>query len=221
LAIAANALEADVHDLEAAAGKVWVRGTPSASITIADVARMAYVDPVASHPNIEPGLEAVFRFRPTRWPTWSNGAHACIVEIDPATCIPRIVRYVVVEDCGPMINPTVVEGQIRGAVIQGVGGVLYEHFVYDEAGNPLTSTFVDYLLPTAAESPDVELTFLPSPSTTNPGGFKGVAENGTLSAPAAVANAIGDALAPLGVTVTSTNLGPNEIFTLLKAAGAL
>jgi carbon-monoxide dehydrogenase large subunit len=114
-----------------------------------------------------------------------------------------------------MINPMIVEGQITGGVVQGIGGVLLENFVYDDDGNPLTTTFMDYLLPTTTEVPSIEIGHLETPSSTNPGGYKGVGEGGAIGSHAAVANAVGDALAHLGVRVTKTPLGPNDIFELV------
>jgi carbon-monoxide dehydrogenase large subunit len=125
---------------------------------------------------------------------------------------------VVSEDCGVMINPNVVEGQIAGGVVQGIGGVLYEHLPYDRDGNPLATTFVDYLLPTAAEVPDIEYGHIETPAPTNPGGHKGLGEGGAIAAPPAVINAVADALAPLGVTVRSQPLGPADIIDLIEAA---
>ncbi|MFI5040374.1 MAG: xanthine dehydrogenase family protein molybdopterin-binding subunit [Acidimicrobiales bacterium] len=219
LAVAAHAMEAAPEDLDIDAGAVFVRGTPTKTMTMAEVAKSAYRFAEQLPPDMPAGLEATVRFRPTRFPTWSNATHLCVVEIDPATCIPTILRYIVSEDCGPMINPTVVEGQIHGGVVQGIGGVLLEDFVYDEAGNPLTTTFVDYLLPTTTDVPSIEIGHIETASTTNPGGFKGMGEGGAIGAHAAVANAIGDALAHLGVSVTRTPLGPNDIHRLLLAAG--
>jgi carbon-monoxide dehydrogenase large subunit len=143
----------------------------------------------------------------------------CVVEIDPGTYLPRILRYIVSEDCGNMINPMIVEGQVSGGVVQGIGGVLLEEFVYDVDGNPLTTTFMDYLLPTSTDVPVIEIGHLETPSSSNPGGYKGVGEGGAIGSHAAVANAIGDALAHLGVRVTKTPLGPNEIFKLVQRAG--
>ena len=220
LAIAAHTLEADPADLDIVAGRVFVRGTPAKALSMGDVARAAYRDAHELPPELSPGLEATLRFRPARFPTWSNAAHLCVVEIDPDTCIPTVTRYIVSEDCGRMINPTVVDGQIFGGVVQGLGGVLLEDFVYDDAGNPLTTTFVDYLLPTMTEVPRIEVSHVDTPSTTNPGGFKGMGEGGAIGAHAAVANAVGDALAPYGIDVTTTPLGPNDIHRLLVAAGA-
>jgi aerobic carbon-monoxide dehydrogenase large subunit len=221
LAVAAHAMEASPLDLDIEAGSVFVRGTPSRSMTLAEVAKNAYRLADSLPPDVEPGLEATVRFRPQQFPTWSNATHLCVVEIDPATCLPRILRYIVSEDCGPMINPRVVDGQIQGGVAQGIGGALLEDFVYDDDGNPLTTTFMDYLLPTATEVPDIEIGHIETRSTTNPGGYKGMGEGGAIGSHAAVANAVADALAHLGIEVTRTPLGPNDIHRLLEAAGAL
>lgn len=218
LQVAAHAMEASPDDLEIAGGVVSVRGTPSRSITLRAVAKLAYVQSDTLPSDLTSGLEATVRFRPSRFPTWSNATHACVVEIDPATWLPTTRRYVVSEDCGNMINPTVVDGQIAGGVVQGLGGVILENFVYDADGNPLTSTFMDYLLPTAAEVPDLEIGHIRSESTTNPGGFKGLGEGGAIGSHAAVANAIADALAHLGVRATRTPLGPDDIFELVQSA---
>ena len=215
VAIAAHSLEAAEEDLEIDDGRVFVRGTPARSLTMGDVASAAYQHAEELPPEVDAGLEATVRFRPESFPTWSNATHLCVVEVDRATCMPRVLRYIVSEDCGPMINPTVVDGQISGGVIQGLGGVLLEDFVYDEDGNPLTATLVDYLLPTATDVPTVEIGHLDTPSTTNPGGFKGMGEGGAIGSHAAVANAVADALAPLGVHVLKTPLGPNDIHRLL------
>jgi carbon-monoxide dehydrogenase large subunit len=218
LALAAHTLEASAQDLEIADGTVSVRGTPSRSITITEIAKAAYRMSHELPPDLDSSLEATMRFRPSRFPTWSNATHVCVVEIDPNTYVPRILRYIVAEDCGRMINPHVVAGQIYGGVVQGIGGVLYENFVYDVDGNPLTTTFMDYLLPTAAEVPDIEIGHIETLATTNPGGFKGLGEGGAIGSHSCVANAIGDALAHLGITVTKTPLGPNDIFELMSNA---
>ena len=221
LQVAAHAMEASPDDLEISDGTVSVRGTPTMSKTLREIAQIAYVNSDTLPPDLTSGLEATVRYRPDRFPTWSNATHACVVEIDPTTWVPEVKRYIVSEDCGNMINPTVVEGQIAGGVVQGLGGVLLEDFVYDADGNPLTSTFMDYLLPTATEVPDLEIGHIMSESTTNPGGFKGLGEGGAIGSHAAVANAVADALAPLGVKVTKTPLGPEDIFALVEAAHAV
>jgi aerobic carbon-monoxide dehydrogenase large subunit len=220
LAVAAHAMEASPLDLDIEAGAVFVRGTPARSMSLAEVAKSAYRLADSLPPDVEAGLEATVRFRPTQFPTWSNATHLCVVEIDPATCEPAIRRYIVSEDCGPMINPQIVDGQIHGGVVQGIGGVLLEDFVYDDDGNPLTTTFMDYLLPTTTEVPDIEVGHIETRSSTNPSGYKGMGEGGAIGSHAAVANAVGDALAHLGVEVTRTPLGPNDIHRLLEAAGA-
>jgi carbon-monoxide dehydrogenase large subunit len=220
LAIAADALEANPTDLDIEHGSVFVKGTPTRAMSMKDVASAAYRFADALAPELSAGLEATVRFRPRSFPTWSNATHLCVVEIDRETCLPRILRYIVSEDCGRMINPRVVEGQIFGGVVQGIGGVMFEDFVYDPEGNPLTTTFLDYLLPTTTEVPTIEVGHIETESTTNPGGYKGMGEGGAIGSHAAVANAIGDALAPLGIDVTSTPLGPNDIHRLMVEAGA-
>jgi carbon-monoxide dehydrogenase large subunit len=220
LAIAADLLEANPNDLDIEHGSVYVKGTPVRSLEMREVAARAYRFADALPPDVGAGLEATERFRPTSFPTWSNATHLCVVEVDPETCIPRILRYIVSEDCGRMINPQIVEGQIYGGAVQGMGGVMLEDFVYDSDGNPLTTTFVDYLLPTTTEVPMIEVGHIETESSTNPGGYKGMGEGGAIGAHAAVANAIGDALAPLGIDVTTTPLGPNDIHRLMRQAGA-
>ena len=219
VSIAAHMLEASSDDLEIVDSTVSVRGTPSKSVTIAEVAKLAYRQAHTLPADVDSSLEATVRFRPKRFPTWSNATHVCVVEIDRGTWRPTILRYIVSEDCGRMINPMVVEGQIFGGVVQGIGGVLYENFVYDDEGSPLTTTFMDYLLPTAAEVPDIEVGHLETVSTSNPGGYKGLGEGGAIGSHACVTNAISDALAPLGIVVTKTPLGPSDIFALVHAAG--
>ena len=188
-------------------------------MSVKEVASLAYRFADQLPEGLEAGLEATVRFKPTRFPTWSNATHLCVVEIDRDTCVPKVLRYIVSEDCGTMINPTVVEGQIFGGVVQGMGGVLLEDFVYDDNGNPLTTTFMDYLLPTTTEVPEIEVGHIETLSSTNPGGYKGMGEGGAIGAHAAVANAVGDALAHLGINVTSTPLGPNDIHRLLQSVG--
>jgi carbon-monoxide dehydrogenase large subunit len=218
VAIASHVMEAAPDDLEINSGVISVRGTPTRSMTLGEVAKVAYANPDTLPVDFDAGLEASARFKPTDYSVWANATHACLVEIDTNTWLPRILRYVVSEDCGNMINPMVVHGQVCGGVVQGIGGVLYENFVYDADGNPLTTTFMDYMLPTASEVPDIEVSHVETPSSSNPGGFKGMGEGGAIGAPAAVANAIADALVPFGVRVTTTPLGPNEIFELVTAA---
>jgi carbon-monoxide dehydrogenase large subunit len=144
-----------------------------------------------------------------------NATHLCTCEVDVATGRVTLLRYIVSEDCGPMINPNVVEGQIAGGVVQGIGGVLFEELSYDDDGNPVATTFMDYLLPTAAEVPLIEYGHIETPSP-GPGGYKGVGEGGAIGAPPAVVNAVADALSPFGVTVTRLPLTPSRIMALLE-----
>jgi aerobic carbon-monoxide dehydrogenase large subunit len=218
VAIAAHLLEANPVDVTIDSSRLFVQGTPSRAVTLREVAAAAYVRAEELPLEVGAGLEATERFRPLDFPTWSNATHLCVIEVDRDTCIPRVLRYIVSEDCGVMINPNVVEGQISGGVVQGLGGVLLENFVYDADGNPLTGTFVDYLLPTTTEIPDIEISHIETVSSTNPGGYKGLGEGGAIGSHAAVANAVGDALAHLGVYVTKTPLGPNDIYQLLVEA---
>jgi carbon-monoxide dehydrogenase large subunit len=219
LAIVAHQLEAAPADLVLEEGRVHVVGTPTRGMTISEIAHQAYSMPGALPPGIPPGLEAQARWAPDGFMTWSNACHMCTCEIDPATGAVEIMRYVVSEDCGVMVNPNVVEGQIAGGVVQGIGGVLYEHMPYDDAGNPLAGTFMDYLLPTAAEVPEIEYDHIETHAPTNPGGHKGLGEGGAIAAPPALINAIADALAPLGVQVRSQPLGPADIVALLESVG--
>jgi carbon-monoxide dehydrogenase large subunit len=221
LNVAAHQLEAAVEDLVVEEGRIHVSGTPTRATTVADVARLAYLDIAALPPDQGPGLEAQYRYAPKDKFTWSNACHMCTCEVDPTTGAVTILRYVVSEDCGVMINPSVVEGQIAGGVVQGIGGALYEHMKYDDEGNPLTTTFVDYLLPTAAEVPVIEYGHIETRSPTNPGGHKGMGEGGAIASPAAVVNAVADALAPLGVTIRRQPLSPSEIVSLIGARSSL
>lgn len=214
LAIAGALLEADPADLAMADSRISVAGDPDSGLSLAEVAAAAYLNPASLPPGTPAGLEVSERYRAPML-NFSNAAHACTVEVDPATGVVRILRYVVSEDCGNMINPMVVEGQIAGGVVQGIGGVFYEHMVYDADGNPLPTTFLDYLLPTAAEVPDLEYGHVVTPSAA-PGGFKGMGEGGAIASPAALANAVRDALAPFGVRITTQPLTPEKIISLIE-----
>lgn len=220
LAVAAHLLEASADDLDISGGVIGVKGSPQSALGLTDVARAVYYGAGELPEEVDATLEFTSRFRPSMATTWSNASHLCVVEIDPGTYLTRILRYIVSEDCGRMINPMIVDGQVSGGVVQGIGGVLLEEFVYDENGNPLTTTFMDYLLPTSTDIPMIEIEHLETPSSSNPGGYKGVGEGGAIGSHTAVANTIGDALAHLGVRVTKTPLGPNEIFELVQAARA-
>ncbi len=216
-AIAAHRFESAVEDIELSESRAYVRGTPTIDLSLADIAAIAYFQPEALPPGVPAGLEAAARYTATNAVIWVNAAHVCTCEVDVETGRVQLLRYIVSEDCGPMINPDVVEGQIAGGVVQGIGGALFEHLVYDEAGNPLATTFLDYLVPSAAEVPSIEFGHIETPSP-GPGGFKGAGEGGAIGAPPAVVNAVADALAPFGVTPTRLPLTPSRIVALLDEA---
>jgi aerobic carbon-monoxide dehydrogenase large subunit len=217
LAIAAHRLEAAVEDLELGGGRVSVRGARSYGVDYEEIARIAYGAPDELPPGTPAGLEETSRYTAASPQVWTNATHVCTCAVDVVTGQVELLRYIVSEDCGPMINPSVVEGQIDGGTVQGIGGALYEHLVYDEDGNPLTTTFLDYLLPTAAEIPVIEHGHVETPGP-GPGGYKGVGEGGAIGAPPAVVNAVADALAPLGVVITDQPLTPSRIVALLQSA---
>jgi carbon-monoxide dehydrogenase large subunit len=214
-AIAAHRLEAAIDDIELAESQAHVRGTPSIGISFAALAAFAYFEPYSLPPGVPAGLEATARYTAAVPTIWVNATHVCTCEVDVETGRVQLLRYIVSEDCGPMINPNVVEGQIAGGVVQGIGGALFEHLAYDAAGNPLATTFMDYLVPSAAEVPAIEFGHIETPSP-GPGGYKGVGEGGAIGAPPAVVNAVADALAPFGVTVTRLPLTPSHIVQLLS-----
>jgi carbon-monoxide dehydrogenase large subunit len=209
--LAAHMLEARADDLELADGTVFVRGTPTRPLRLADVARRATHEPHLLPEGTEPGLEFTRRYAPPEPGTFSSSAHAAHVEVDIETGEVQILGYVVVEDCGAMVNPMIVEGQVHGGVAQGIGGALYEHLAYDDAGNLVASSLMDYLVPTAAEIPPIEIHHLESPAPDVPGGFKGMGEGGAVNSPAAVVAAVNDALRPLGVVANHTPLTPEWV----------
>ncbi len=213
--LAAHLLEAAEDDVEFADGVVSVRGVPASARSLADVAAIAYRNTALLPPDMTPGIDAEYDFAIPEG-GWSQATHCCWVDVDPRTGRVHIDRYLVVEDCGALINPTIVEGQIAGGVAQGIGGVLFERAAYDANGQLLTSTFVDYLLPTAAEIPAIEIHHLESPPQ-GPVDFRGVGEGGAIGAPAALCNAIADALRPSGAVVLDQHLPPTTILELLGA----
>ena len=231
LRIAGEALEADARDLEIVDGVVRVRGVPTSSIQLSTVAvlsnplRYAFdaesaratqfatpadpdKPPVAE--GEEPGLEATGYYSPPR-ATFANGMHAAIVETDPDTAEIRILRYCVVHDCGTLVNPRIVEGQVHGGVAQGVGGALYERMVYDSAGQLLNASFMDFLMPYSTEVPTIETDHLETPSPLNPLGVKGAGEAGVIPGMAVFASAISDAE---GFPITRMPISPSDLFHL-------
>ena len=217
LQIAAHLLEAPVDDLELAGGRVAMRGSPERALTLREIAQVAYYTVFRLPPGIEPGLEVTRAYDPPLG-TFSNGAQAAVVEVDPETGAVRILRWVIVEDCGRAINPRVVAGQVHGGATQGLAGALYEEVRYDDGGQLLTASYLDYLIPTATEVPAFELDMLHTPSPITLGGFKGMGEGGTISPPAVVANAIRDALHPLPVRLNRLPLTPERVLEAITRA---
>lgn len=219
-AIAAHQLEAAPDDIVLADGHASVQGSPTSRLSIAEIADLAYFGKDSLPSEIAMGLEATARYRQEAFSIWANATHVCTCEVDVETGQVELLRYVVAEDCGPMINPDVVEGQIAGGTAQGIGGALLEDFPWDDEGNPLATSFVDYLLPTTTDVPAIEYAHVEGSPGPGPGGYKGVGEGGAIAAPAAVANAVADALAPFGVTITQLPLSPASILQLIDDAKA-
>jgi len=217
VAMAAHRLGVDDDAIVLAGSRASVREDESKSVTFADLAYRAYYEPQQLPPGMSASLEATARYTSQAMIHWANATHACTCEVDVETGQVTLTRYIVSEDVGAMINPNVVEGQIAGGTVQGIGGALLENMVYDDAGNPLASTFVDYLLPTATEVPPIEYGHIEIPGP-GVGGYKGVGEGGAIGATPAVINAINDALAPLGVTLTRLPASPAAIVELLEQA---
>lgn len=218
LTIAAHLLEAEPEWLTIDDGFIHTEDAPAVGVTLAEVAHAAYFEPQRLPPGVEPGLEAM-RFYDPMTGTFAAGAQAAVVEVDLDTGEVDVARIVCVEDTGRVINPMIVEGQVHGAIAQGVGGALYEHFVYDGAGQLLTGTFMDYLAITADRMPAIELGHIADPAH-NLNQIRGVGEGGTLGPYAAIANAVCDALAPLGITIDELPLTPARIHAALAAADA-
>jgi carbon-monoxide dehydrogenase large subunit len=212
--IAADMLEAAPEDIVLQDGEAQVMGS-GVAVGIDQVARRAYHQAHLLGEGVDPGLYASATYDPEG--TFSNACHAAIVEVEPATGQVRIHRYVIAEDAGVLINPMIVDGQIHGGVAQGIASALYEELVYDEDGNLLTSSFMDYLLPTSAEVPQFEIHHLETPTENTITGAKGLGEGGTIGAPAAILNAISDALAPLEVALNETPATPERIREAIRS----
>jgi carbon-monoxide dehydrogenase large subunit len=214
LDIAAAVLEVSADDLRIEGGMVHVAGDPDAGVSVADIARRAYMAAHTLPPDLDLDLQAT-RFYDGERGGFAQATHCCWVEIDPETGLIEIVRYLAVDDSGKLINPAVVEGQVRGAITMGIGGMLYEKVEYDQDGNCQSGTFLDYLLPTPPELPDFELEHIEFASDKLVSS-RGVGEGGTVLAPAAVLNAVEDAvLAAGGSPITETPLTPTRVLELL------
>ena len=214
LRIAGHMLEASPEDLEAEDGRIFVRGTPSAQVTMADIGRAAYIRAIELPEGEDPGIETVEAFDPPQF-AWPYGANVAVVEVDVETGEVSFLDYIYVHDCGTIVNPTIVEGQIQGGVAQGIGAALFEALPYDDDGQPLFATFMEYVLPTAAELPRLAMEHQHTPSPNIPGGMKGVGEAGAIGSPSAVVAAIEDALEPYGARITETPVTPAAIVEMV------
>jgi carbon-monoxide dehydrogenase large subunit len=214
--LVAHLLEAAPDDIELRDGKFSVKGSPDRGMTLAEASLAAYV-PENLPEGMEPGLEETNFYDPENF-VYPFGAHAAIVDVDAETGKVSVVRYVAVDDCGPAINPMIIDGQVHGGIAHGLGQALFEHVAYDEDGQLVTGTFVDYALPTAAEFPSFETDRTETPSPVNELGVKGVGEAGTIASSPTVVNAVVDALRPLGVTFMNMPLSPMRVWEAIQAA---
>jgi carbon-monoxide dehydrogenase large subunit len=214
--VASHLLEAAPADLTAQGGRIAVSGTDRA-VTFRDVARAVYSEMGRLPQEARDELAATKTYDPV-FGTTTSATHIAAVEIDPETCQVRIDRFVVAEDCGRIINPLIVDGQVHGGVAQGIGAALYEEIVHDAQGQLHTASLVDYLVPSACEIPPIDVVHLETESPTTLGGFRGMGEGGTIGAPAAVANAVADALSPLGVEINELPVTSERLYRLIAAA---
>jgi carbon-monoxide dehydrogenase large subunit len=215
LHVAAHLLEANPDDLELDGGHVLVRGLPQRAVPFSELARAGVPGWASKLPaGLEPGLEATFYFVPPTV-TWANAAHVAVIEVDIETGAIKLLDYIVAHDAGKLINPLLVDGQVHGGVAQGIGAALYEEIVYDQNGQMLSGSFVNYLLPGSMEVPKIKTVHLESPSPLNPLGVKGLGEGGAIAPPAAIANALADALRPFAPQVNVIPLTPDRVLELL------
>jgi carbon-monoxide dehydrogenase large subunit len=215
LDFASHLMEVSAQDLQITEGNVWVRGDPDSAVPVTEIARRAADGEFG--PDADADLEVVASFDGGEG-GWSGGTHCAIVEVDAETGLVQVERYVVAEDCGALINPAVVEGQIRGGVAQGIGAVLLERSAYDQDANFQSGTFMDYLMPTACDVPRIEIEHLETVPLDAHVNFRGVGEGGMIVAPPTVVNAIEDALAPFGVRIFEQHLPPARILELIAEA---
>src|SRR5262245_60600571 len=216
LKVAAHLLEVGVDDLELRDGRIDIAGAPGSGMSLREVAEAVSGVPGYAMPGkFDPGLESMQSFLPNAL-TYGGGCHAVEVEIDIETCGIRILRHVVVNDAGRVINPAIVAGQLHGGTVHAIGNALYELMAYDDQAQPITTTFADYVMPTATELPNIELTFAEFPSPLNPLGVKGVGESGCVPAAGAIISAVENALVPFGVRISEYPVTPARLFKLLQ-----
>lgn len=214
--VASHLLEANADDIEVTDGKAFVLGTDR-TVTFKQIAKAVYSDMKTLPVEAREELSATYTYDPVNGTT-AAATHIAAVEVDPATCFVRILKFVVAEDCGRLINPMIVDGQVHGGVAQGIGAALFEEMIYDEDGQLVTASLADYIIPSAPEVPFMDVVHVESESAVA-GGFRGMGEGGTIGAPAAIANAIADALWPLGVEdVSILPTTPERIFRLMEQA---
>jgi CO/xanthine dehydrogenase Mo-binding subunit len=228
--VAAGLMQTDAESIELMDGKMRIKGVPGAEMTLAQVAGTMLARSDLLPPDVDPNPEATFVWTaPGRTPadeqgraksylTAANACHVVLVEVDVETGQVQILKYFVADDCGTRLNPATVEGMTQGGIAQGVGAALLEEYVYDAEGQLLTSTYMDYLLPTIREVPLAEKKALVTPSPFTPLGAKGVGEGALHTTPAAIMSAINDALVPLGVRATEVPASPKRLWTLLRNA---
>lgn len=222
--LAAHMLEAASEDVRLEEGLFFPAGVPARAVSVREIARMVHLQSNKLPPGEDPLLEASYSYRGEPGTgTFPNCAQLAVVEVAVDTGKVTLLEYFVVEDCGPVINPMLVEGQIHGGVAQGIGGALFEHSLYDEeSGQPLSTTFLDYLMPGSTDVPEIILEHLYTPSPWTPGGVKGAAEAGTTGAPAAIANAVADALSAFGdVLINELPLTPDRVYAHIQQARAV
>ena len=231
LLIAAHRLEVDEADLVMENGGVHVAGSPEKAVTMGEIGTLAWVRTFELPEGVDPGLESTQTYDPPllqHFPdergrmngaaVWANATHTAVVKVDVETGVIEILDYFVVHDCGPVLNPPILEGQVHGGVAQEIGGTLYEHMAYTEDGQPLATTFMDYLIPSSTEIPEIVVEHFESPSPNMPLGLKGAGEGGCLGPPATLSNAVTDALREFDVEITQLPITPGVIREQIRAA---
>src|SRR5216683_1493590 len=212
--IGAHLLQCEVGEVRCEGGVVQ---GPQGSVSIGEIAHVAHLRMDGLPPGVDPLLDATATYEPAVGTgVFSYATHGAVVAVDPETGFVELLDFAVAEDCGTMVNPMIVEGQIRGGVVQGIGTALYEEIPYDEAGQPLAGTLADYLVPGAAELPAIKIVHMHTPTPYTEYGVKGMGEGGAIAPPAAIANAVRDALAHLGAEVNETPLTPTRVLAAIR-----
>ena len=213
--VASHLLEASAEDIEVSDGIASVTGTDR-TVTFKQIAKAVYSDMKTLPAEARQELEGSYTYDPINGTT-ACATHLVAVEVDPTTCFVKINKYVVAEDCGRIINPMIVDGQVHGGVAQGIGAALFEEMIYNEDGQLVSASLVDYVIPSAVEIPHMDVVHIESESAVA-GGFRGMGEGGTIGAPAAIANAISDALSTLDINISVLPMTPERLFRLLVPA---